>query len=165
MKGKDLNRVRISQASAAIILSPNYSQHPESEDESNLMRVVSIKNTCNDAKVIVQLLQLSSQQQLELIPSWDPSSDTSICKSALKLGLMAQICFCPGVSTLLSNLIYTTSDSVGTKTSESDINGESIESSGDNWQVKYMQGECVQTSIAYEHYYSFVQEQTMKSTG
>ena len=127
MNSNDLNRVKIDRATAAIILTPNYTLNPESEDESNLMRVVSIKNTCNNTKVIVQVLQLHSLQQLVRIPSWRPSIDTAICKSALKLGLMAQNCFCPGISTLLSNLIYTTS-----------------ESGGNGWQSDYMEGECVQ---------------------
>jgi len=127
MNSNDLNRVKITRATAAIILTPNYSLNPESEDESNLMRVVSIKNTCNNAKVIVQVLQLNSLQQLVRIPSWDPSRDTAICKSALKLGLMAQNCFCPGISTLLSNLIYTTSES----------------GADDGWQAEYMKGKPV----------------------
>jgi len=126
MNSNDLNRVKITHATAAIILTPNYCLNPESEDESNLMRVVSIKNTCNNAKVIVQVLQLSSLQQLVRIPSWHPTIDTAICKSELKLGLMAQNCLCPGISTLLSNLIYTTSD---------------LGSTG--WQSQYMEGECV----------------------
>jgi len=60
------------------------------------------------------------------IPSWHPSIDTAICKSELKLGLMAQNCLCPGISTLLSNLMYTTS-----------------ESDGEGWQLEYMKGECL----------------------
>ena len=75
------------------------------------MRVVSIKNTCNDTKVIVQVLQVQSLQQPMHIPCWHPSIDTAICKSELKLGLMAQNCLCPGISTLLCNLMYTTSES------------------------------------------------------
>ncbi|XP_065919143.1 calcium-activated potassium channel subunit alpha-1a-like isoform X2 [Dysidea avara] len=119
----DLERVKLKKASAAVILSPNYCLNPVSEDESNLMRVVSIKNTCNDTKVIVQVLQVQSLQQLVRIPSWHPSVDTAICKSELKLGLMAQNCLCPGISTLLSNLMYTTS-----------------ESASGGWQLEYMKG-------------------------
>ena len=113
LNSRDLERVRVKSASAFVILSPNYCLNPESEDESNLMRVVSIKNTCNQAKIIVQVLQLHSLQQIVHIPSWHPGIDTAICKSELKLGLMAQNCLCHGISTLLSNLMYTTSESSG----------------------------------------------------
>ena len=113
LNSRDLERVKVKRANAFVILSPNYCLNPESEDESNLMRVVSIKNTCNHAKVIVQVLQLHSLQQIVHIPSWHPGIDTAICKSELKLGLMAQNCLCRGISTLLSNLMYTTSHSTG----------------------------------------------------
>jgi len=126
LNSQDLRRVKLKRASAAIVLSPNYCLNPVSEDESNLMRVVSIKNTCNDTKVIVQVLQVQSLQQLVRIPSWHPSIDTAICKSELKLGLMAQNCLCPGISTLLSNLMYTTS-----------------ESAGNGWHLEYMKGEII----------------------
>ena len=125
LNSRDLRRVKLKKASAAIILSPNYCLNPVSEDESNLMRVVSIKNTCNATKVIVQVLQVQTLQQLVRIPSWHPTVDTAICKSELKLGLMAQNCLCPGISTLLSNLMYTTSESAGFTT---------------GWQLEYMKG-------------------------
>ena len=113
LNNRDLVRVKVKTASAFVILSPNYCLNPESEDESNLMRVVSIKNTRNEAKIIVQMLQLHSLRQVVRIPSWHPSVDTAICKSELKLGLMAQNCLCPGISTLLSSLMYTTTESTG----------------------------------------------------
>lgn len=127
LNSRDLERVKVKTASAFVILSPNCSVNPESEDESNLMRVVSIKNTHNKAKIIVQLVQLHSLQQIVLIPSWHPGIDTAICKSELKLGLMAQNCLCPGISTFLSNLMYTTSEPTG-------IQG---------WEMEYSTGEYV----------------------
>ena len=134
LNSTDLERVKLKKASAAIILSSNYCLNPVSEDESNLMRVVSIKNTCNATKVIVQVLQVQSLQQLVRIPSWHPTVDTAICKSELKLGLMAQNCLCPGISTLLSNLMYTTSESAGTSA---------------GWQLEYMKGKyCVAVTCA-----------------
>ena len=125
LNSRDLERVKVKTASAFVILSPNYCLNPESEDESNLMRVVSIKNTRNQAKVIVQMLQLHSLRQIVRIPSWHPGVDTAICKSELKLGLMAQNCLCPGISTLLSNLMYTSSESTGTG----------------GWEMEYSMGE------------------------
>ena len=125
LNNRDLERVKVKTASAFVILSPNYCLNPASEDESNLMRVVSIKNTHNQAKIIVQMLQLHSLRQVVLIPSWHPGTDTAICKSELKLGLMAQNCLCPGISTLLSNLMYTTSESPR----------------AEGWELEYSMGE------------------------
>ena len=110
LESKDLERVKVKTAKAFVILSPNYSLNPESEDESNLMRVVSIKNVHNKARIIVQVLQPYSLQQIVQIPAWNPEEDIAICKSELKLGLMAQNCLCPGISTFLSNLLYTTAN-------------------------------------------------------
>ena len=135
LNSKDLRRVKVKTASAFVILCPNYCLNPESEDESNLMRVVSIKNTSNNAKVIVQVLQLHSLQQIVHIPSWHPGVDTAICKSELKLGLMAQNCLCPGISTLLSNLMYTTSESTG----------------GEGWAMDYSRGEHNYSYTSFAH--------------
>ena len=107
----DMVRVNMDTASAVIILSPNYSQNPESEDESNLMRIVSIKNAYNNTKIIAQVFQLQSLEQVLSLSHWDPNNDVIICKNKLKFGLMAQNCLCPGISTLLSNLVYPINDS------------------------------------------------------
>lgn len=107
----DMVRVHMDTASAVIILSPNYTRNPESEDESNLMRIVSIKNAYNNTKIIAQVFQLQSLEQVLSLSHWDPSKDVIICKNKLKFGLMAQNCLCPGISTLLSNLVYPITDS------------------------------------------------------
>ena len=129
LESKDLERVKIRSklASAFVILSPNYSLNPESEDESNLMRVVSIKNVRNDVKIIVQVLQPYSLEQVVQIPAWNPKKDIAICKSELKLGLMAQNCLCPGISTFLSNLLYTTTHKAS--------------KNRDIWEQEYSRGE------------------------
>ena len=110
LNSRDMERVNMDTASAVIILSPNYSQNPESEDESNMMRIVSIKNAYNNVKVIAQVFQLQSLQQVLSLSHWDSSRDVIICKNKLKFGLMAQNCLCPGISTLLSNLVYPITD-------------------------------------------------------
>ena len=111
LNNRDMERVSMDTASAVIILSPNYSQNPESEDESNLMRIVSIKNAYNNVKVIAQVFQLQSLQQVLSLSHWDSNRDVIICKNKLKFSLMAQNCLCPGISTLLSNLVYPITDS------------------------------------------------------
>ena len=108
---KDMVRVNMDTASAAIILAPNYSQNPKSEDESNIMRIISIKSAYEHTRIIAQVLRMQSLQQVLSLSYWDSSKDIIICKKKLKLGLMAQNCLCPGISTLLSNLIYPISSS------------------------------------------------------
>ena len=111
LNSEDMSRVNMDAASAAIILSPSYSKNPESEDESNLMRIISIKNAYRHIKIIAQVFQLQSIQQVLSLAYWDSSKDTIVCKNKLKFGLMAQNCLCPGISTLLSNLVYPISSS------------------------------------------------------
>ena len=111
LSNKDMTRVNMNTASAAIILAPNYSENPKSEDESNLMRIISIKSAYQHTRIIAQVLQMQSLQQVLSLSYWDSSKDTIICKNELKLGLMAQNCLCPGISTLLSNLVYPISSS------------------------------------------------------
>ena len=127
LNDEDMHRVNMDRASAAIILSPGYSRNPESDDESNLMRIISIKNAYCHVKIIAQVFQLQSLQQVLSLYHWDSSKDTIICKNKLKLGLMAQNCLCPGISTLLSNLVY--------PISSSDLVANS------SWQLEYCKGQ------------------------
>jgi len=123
---EDMTRVNMDTASAAILLCPNYSQNPDCEDESNVMRILSIKNAYNNAKIIVQVFHLQGVRKIFSIPDWNRNEDTIICKNELKLVLMAQNCLCPGISTLLSNFIYpmASSDLVANQT----------------WQLDYCKG-------------------------
>jgi potassium large conductance calcium-activated channel subfamily M alpha protein 1 len=48
---------KIKNADACLILANKESTQPDSEDEANIMRVISIKNVYAKVKIIIQLLQ------------------------------------------------------------------------------------------------------------
>ncbi|KAK7502028.1 hypothetical protein BaRGS_00006780, partial [Batillaria attramentaria] len=105
MDANDLERVRIRQADACLVLANKYCQDPDQEDAANIMRVISIKNYHSDIKVIVQLMQYHNKAYLLNIPSWDwKRGDDAVCVAELKLGFIAQSCLAPGFSTLMANL-------------------------------------------------------------
>ena len=58
--------------------------------------------------------------QLRTLPCWNADNDTVVCISEWRLGLLASACYCPGLSTLLGNLLYPTTHS-GKKNSSEDM--------------------------------------------
>ncbi|NXG34598.1 KCNU1 protein, partial [Dromaius novaehollandiae] len=102
---EDLKRVGMGSASACLILADVNSLQPYTEDTSNIMRVLSIKNNYPNTRVILQIIQSHNKVYLPNIPSWDwRTGDSIICFAELKLGFIAQSCLVPGLSTLLTNL-------------------------------------------------------------
>ncbi|KAL3312074.1 Calcium-activated potassium channel subunit alpha-1 [Cichlidogyrus casuarinus] len=105
MNVSDLDRVKVADADACIILANAQCASAEDEDAANIMRVIAVKNYCARTRVIVQLLNYSSKAYLLNIPGWSwYNGDEIICFSELKLGFLAQSCVAPGFSTLLTNL-------------------------------------------------------------
>uniref|UniRef100_A0A646QCD7 BK channel n=1 Tax=Hemiscolopendra marginata TaxID=943146 RepID=A0A646QCD7_9MYRI len=101
----DLQRVKIHEADACLVLANKYCQDPDAEDAANIMRVISIKNYSDDIRVIIQLMQYHNKAYLLNIPSWDwKRGDDVICLAELKLGFIAQSCLAPGFSTMMANL-------------------------------------------------------------
>ncbi|OQV15848.1 Calcium-activated potassium channel subunit alpha-1 [Hypsibius exemplaris] len=116
---KDLNRVRLSDAKATLILADRTAPDVDADDAANIMRVVSVKNYKYDAQVIVQLSQYHNKAFLQNIPSWNPEKgDIVICLAELRLGLLAQSCIAPGFSSLMANFFTTRSFDENQKTNE-----------------------------------------------
>ncbi|XP_072213199.1 potassium channel subfamily U member 1 [Excalfactoria chinensis] len=105
LNSEDLKRVRMESANACLILADVCSPEPYTEDISNIMRVLSIKNHYPKTRVILQIIQSRNKAYLPNIPTWDwRMGDSIICFAELKLGFMAQSCLVPGLSTLLTSL-------------------------------------------------------------
>ena len=66
-------------ADAVVILTNKYSQDPDSDDAANIMRVISVKDYCEDTKVILQLLLYHNKSYLLNIPTFDESRDAVVC--------------------------------------------------------------------------------------
>jgi len=105
MNAMDLERAKVHDADACLVLANKYCQDPDAEDAANIMRVISIKNYSDDIRVIIQLMQYHNKAYLLNIPSWDwKQGDDVICLAELKLGFIAQSCLAPGFSTMMANL-------------------------------------------------------------
>merc|ERR1719357_2138487 len=127
MNAMDLERAKVHEADACLVLANKYCQDPDAEDAANIMRVISIKNYSDDIRVIIQLMQYHNKAYLLNIPSWDwKQGDDVICLAELKLGFIAQSCLAPGFSTMMANLFAMRSF----KTSPDTL----------QWQNDYLQG-------------------------
>ncbi|XP_046455240.1 calcium-activated potassium channel slowpoke-like isoform X12 [Daphnia pulex] len=123
----DLQRVKVHEADACLVLANKYCQDPDAEDAANIMRVISIKNYSDDIRVIIQLMQYHNKAYLLNIPSWDwKRGDDVICLAELKLGFIAQSCLAPGFSTMMANLFAMRSFKTSPDTQR--------------WQNDYLQG-------------------------
>ncbi|KAF1476717.1 Potassium channel subfamily U member 1, partial [Pygoscelis antarcticus] len=111
LNSEDLRRVGMESASACLILADVHSPQPYTEDTSNIMRVLSIKNRYPNTRVILQIIQSRNKVYLPNIPNWDwRTGDSIICFAELKLGFIAQSCLVPGLTTLLTNLFIVKED-------------------------------------------------------
>ncbi|KAK0056562.1 calcium-activated potassium channel slowpoke-like isoform X2 [Biomphalaria pfeifferi] len=136
MNANDLERVKVHQADACLVLANKYCSDPDQEDAANIMRVISIKNFHADIKVIVQLLQYHNKAYLLNIPSWDwKRGDDAVCIAELKLGFIAQSCLAPGFSTLMANLFTMRSFNQTSKLAQ--------------WQSDYMRGTGMEVYTEY----------------
>ena len=107
LNGNDLKKAHILTSNAIFILANKHTANPIEEDDANLLRVVSVKNTTDEIPIIIQLLHSFSKTQVTNIEGWFEGRDIAVCLNELKLGLLAQSCLCPGFSTLIANLFYT----------------------------------------------------------
>ena len=82
MNAYDLQRVRADQAACILVLANKFCEEPDAEDAANIMRVISLKNYCEDTRVIIQLMMYHNKGYLLNIPG---NSDSS--KTAFKIGL------------------------------------------------------------------------------
>ena len=130
LNGKDLQRAKIFKSRAVFIMANKFANSPLEEDNANLLRLVSVKNTTTEIPVIIQLLLSTSKNQVGSIDGWKIGRDVALCLNELKLGLLAQSCICPGISTLIANLFYTSNFSA--------LNN--IFKEEDAWKEQYIKG-------------------------
>ncbi|KAM6369824.1 LOW QUALITY PROTEIN: potassium channel subfamily U member 1 [Pluvialis apricaria] len=101
LNSEDLKSVGMGSVNACLILADVRSPQPYTEDTSNIIVVLSIKNLCLNMRVILQVIQSCNKVYLPNTPSWDRrTGDGIICCAELKLGFVAQSCRAPGLSTL-----------------------------------------------------------------
>ena len=66
------------------------------------------------------IAQSETSAQLRALPCWSSGKDTVVCINEWRLGWLASACYCPGLSTILGNLLYPTAYS-GKKGSQGDM--------------------------------------------
>ncbi|XP_063713323.1 calcium-activated potassium channel subunit alpha-1-like isoform X4 [Symsagittifera roscoffensis] len=128
MNTKDLERVKIDQADACLILANKYACDPNAEDAGNIMRVISIKDFHPKIRIITQMLQYENKAHLLNIPSWNwRDGDDVVCLTELKLGFIAQSCLAPGFSSVMANLFAMRSN-------------PKVDEEGNSWLKHYLAG-------------------------
>ncbi|XP_033643745.1 calcium-activated potassium channel subunit alpha-1-like isoform X3 [Asterias rubens] len=138
----DLEKVRLKEADACLVLCDKYCLDPDAEDAGNIMRVISVKNYHSKCRVIVQLMNYHNKAHLLNIPSWNwRDGDDVICIAELKLGFIAQACLAPGFSTIMANLFAMRSNSENESEGYHAV-GASAAFQGRkvSWQTHYLQG-------------------------
>ena len=144
---KDLQRAKIHTCRAVFIVADKLTNTPLEEDNANLLRLVSVKNTTTNIPVIIQLLLSTSKKQVRNIEGWKIGRDIALCLNELKLGLLAQSCTCPGISTLVANLFYI-----------SDFSALNIFKEKDAWKEQYIEG--VSNEIYASHFSQYFERKS-----
>jgi hypothetical protein len=57
MNTNDLMRAKTEDCDCVLVIANKYCTDPDAEDAANIMRVISIKNFCDNIRVIIQLMQ------------------------------------------------------------------------------------------------------------
>ncbi|XP_055333743.1 calcium-activated potassium channel slowpoke-like [Paramacrobiotus metropolitanus] len=106
LNSSDLRRAAIKDALACLVIADKKPESSHVEDATNVMRVISIKNACPSARIIVQIHHTNNLVHLTNLPTWSTlRGDVAVCLAELKMGLLAESCIAPGFSTLVSNLM------------------------------------------------------------
>ena len=145
LNSRDLRRARIHTCKAVFVICDKLTNTPLEEDNANLLRLVSVKNTTTKVPVIIQLLLSTSKKKVRNIEGWTVGRDIALCLNQLKLGLLAQSCICPGISTLVANWFYT-----------SDLSALNVFKETTAWKKKYTKG--ISNEIYTSHFSKYFEQ-------
>ena len=137
LEDKDLRRAAAEKAKAAFVLCDKFSSDKDAEDASTILRALSLKRYVfrKRGKDIVTFVQLIRPENKQLFLSTAGSFSTSmrqlnakagidaadeqqpakyatniaVCVEEIKFHLLSQSCICPGLTTLVFNLVATNS--------------------------------------------------------
>uniref|UniRef100_K3WY09 Potassium channel domain-containing protein n=1 Tax=Globisporangium ultimum (strain ATCC 200006 / CBS 805.95 / DAOM BR144) TaxID=431595 RepID=K3WY09_GLOUD len=132
LHAKDLEHARLSQAMAVFFLPNKFSNDGNQEDAATVLRVLSVSQSIEPHTQLFAMLVNSENRTL--LEATGLSSDHLVCADELRLGLMGLSCRCPGLSTLVSNLITSRSNGdTGERT-------ESADHGNPSWIAEYVAG-------------------------
>ncbi|XP_063407916.1 potassium channel subfamily T member 1-like isoform X3 [Mytilus trossulus] len=107
LKDIDLKRCRIQEADACFILSPSLCQNREEADEHSILRSWAVKDFAPDCRQYIQLFKTEYKIHVTF-------AEHVVCADEFKYALLANNCLYPGLSTLVTLLLHTTTEQIGT---------------------------------------------------
>lgn len=114
---KDLRRASIVKASAIIVLTHKHVMDPKTSDHRNILTAIAMKkyvyNNANgkNVRLCLQLIKPESKKHYySSLQIQKKEQDQLIVIEELKMNLLAKSCFCPGIISLLGNLIKSAGD-------------------------------------------------------
>mmetsp|Transcript_16259 Transcript_16259/g.26821 ORF Transcript_16259/g.26821 Transcript_16259/m.26821 type:complete len:1041 (-) Transcript_16259:265-3387(-) len=96
---EDMERAKVRQANACIVLADEFTSQPLEEDAAIVLRALAVKKFSSRTSTFVQLLR-------PLCPNHvvNENLDLAVCINELKMGILARSCSCAGINALLCNL-------------------------------------------------------------
>ncbi|RLN27426.1 hypothetical protein BBJ28_00009865 [Nothophytophthora sp. Chile5] len=99
----DLKNAQLDRAMAVFFLPDKYSNDGNKEDAATVLRVLSVTQQKQEYTQLFAMLANSDNRTL--LEATGLSSEHLVCADEIRLGLMGLSCRCPGLSTVVSNLI------------------------------------------------------------
>lgn len=111
LKAADLNRCRMNEADACFILAPENCTNKDREDHNTIMRSWAVKDFCPDTNQFIQLFRTENKIHVKF-------AEHVVCEDEFAYALLANNCLYPGLSTLVSLLVHTSTGYEGEMASE-----------------------------------------------
>ena len=114
---RDLKRASTVKSSAIVVLTHKHVSNPIVSDHRNILTAISVKkfvyNNANgkNVRLCLQLIKPESKKHYySSLQIKKKESDQLIVVEEIKMNLLAKSCFCPGIISLLGNLIKSAGD-------------------------------------------------------
>ncbi|KAL5015533.1 hypothetical protein ScPMuIL_009803, partial [Solemya velum] len=101
LKDVDLKRCRINDADACFVLAPKCESDKEQADHQTILRSWAIKDFAPRCRQYLQLYKMESKLHVKF-------AEHVVCQDEFKFALLANNCLYPGLSTLVTLLLHTT---------------------------------------------------------
>ncbi|XP_062609511.1 potassium channel subfamily T member 2-like isoform X3 [Saccostrea cucullata] len=111
LKAADLKRCRMNDADACFILAPENCTNKDREDHNTIMRSWAVKDFCPETNQFIQLFRTENKIHVKF-------AEHVVCEDEFAYALLANNCLYPGLSTLVSLLVHTSTGYEGEMASE-----------------------------------------------
>ena len=106
MISDDLRRTNLDSATGMFLLSDRYAEDTNADDALTILRALAVRSLVPKMPLYVELIEPENRRHLT---SMGFTTNNVLCHNELKMGLIAQACLWPGLSTLMSNLLLMSS--------------------------------------------------------